>query len=402
MIGLFGGTFDPFHRAHRALAESAIRELALDQVIVMPVGRAPHKDRRTSFAAYRYEMARLGTMGLQKVTVSDDEIRSPGIDYTYDTVTRLKRKLHPEKLFVLAGSDVLESIDSWYRVADLLGEVTLAVAVRAAGDRALLESKALQTRQRYGSEVVFFEMPRLDISATSLRASMLAGDQVQGMCPTAVEAFIRQYRLYDFETDFSALSDDAWQDLLNLEEISWGYLSGARRLHSVSVAQYAARLARLNGLDVWSAAAGGLLHDMAKDLPVKIQRQLARLYLAQAGCDTAVDGFCEDVNLVHGLAAAHLAKDKADLSQDDLLEAIVYHSTARPGMTALEQILFLADKIAYDRSFDRLDDIRQTAEEGHLAVAMKRCLEEVFMALREDGITPHPLSVAAYEEYAHL
>ena len=86
MIGLFGGTFDPFHNAHRALAKHAVELLGLEQLIVMPVGRAPHKERRTSFACYRYEMARLGTTGLEHVVVSDDEIRTPGVDYTYHTV----------------------------------------------------------------------------------------------------------------------------------------------------------------------------------------------------------------------------------------------------------------------------------------------------------------------------
>lgn len=402
MIGLFGGTFDPFHRAHRALPESAMQNLGLDQVIVMPVGRAPHKDRRTSFATYRFEMAQLGTADLGGVCVCDDEIRSPGVDYTFNTVMHLKKKLCPKKLFILAGSDVLVSIDSWYRVADLLKEVTLAIAVRGDGDTALLRSKASQTQQRYGGKVVFFEMPRMEVSATGLRASLLAGEKTEGMCPEAVQAFIGQYRLYDFALDFDMLSDDEWQDLLDLEEIIWPYLSQKRRLHSVSVAQYAARLARLNGLDVWAAAAGGLLHDCAKGLPADTQRKLASLYLAECSCAESASRFCDDINLVHGPASAYVAKKEANVIQGELLNAIACHSTAKPNMTALEQIIFLADKIAYDRTFDRLVDIRAAAETGRLAVAMKRCLEEVFLALRRDEITPHPLSIAAYEEYAHL
>ncbi len=84
-----------------------------------------------------------------------------------------------------------------------------------------------------------------------------------------------------------------------------------------------------------------------------------------------------------------------------LAQAIAWHSTARPGMTVLGEILFLADKIAYDRNFGRLGEIRSLAEGGDLGAAMKRCLEEVFKALEGEGKKPCSLSIEAYKKYAN-
>ncbi len=399
MIGLLGGTFDPFHQGHRALAESALGQLDLDRLLVMPVGRAPHKSGRTSFAAYRYEMARLGLEGLEGAQVSDDEIRTPGLDYTYHTVLRLKKSLGPESLLIILGSDQLFSIDSWYQPDLLLKEAGLAVAVRGGEDRDRVREEADRVGRRYGGAVTLFDMPRLDLSATDLRARLEAGKGVPGQCPAGVEAFIDRYRPYAFSQSFQAVSQEGWQRLLDLEEAAWTSQSQERRLHAASVAQYAARLAVIYGADPEAAAAAGLLHDVAKELPLDRQRALAQAYYREKRQAGDLEGAASSELLIHGPASAMRALQLVGPGAGPVAEAVAYHSTAAPDLTLLGEILFLADKISYDRNFKRLDSLRALAEGGLLRQAMMACLEEVFEALEREGKRPCPLSLKAYEKY---
>ena len=398
MTGLFGGTFDPFHLGHRALIRHAMTGLGLDRILVMPVGRPPHKSRRTTLAAYRFEMARLGTEDLEGVLVSDDEIRRPGLDYTYRTVLRLKEELALDQLVLLAGSDVLPQLGSWHRPEDLLTEVTLAVAVRGGEDRDEVAEHAARAKARYQTEILLFDMPAMDLSASRIRETLEADGDISGMCPDRVIDFIRQYRPYQADGGFDAMEESDWQTLLDLEERAWPYLTQARRLHAASVAQYAARLAPLYGQDIGRAARAGLLHDLAKELPLDRQEELAARYFEQGGFGDPLALQSED--LIHGPASAVLATDLTDSKDPGLERAIAWHSTAHPVMETLGEILFLADKIAYDRPFGRLEEIRRLAASGRLAAAMKRCLEEVFEALARQGKKPADYSLQAYENYA--
>lgn len=399
MIGLFGGTFDPFHMGHRAILESALAQLNLDDLIVMPVGRAPHKDRQTSFAAFRYEMAHLGSQGLGNLTVSDDEIKEPGIDYSYHTVLRIKKERPGQGVTLIAGSDVLLSIDSWYRPADLLKEASLAVALRGGDDLDLILEKAQTVQKTYATSVTLFDMPTISLSASQLRQLMEGGDPVDNLCPPRVESFLLQYKIYDFQEVSTALGPEAWQALLDLEEKTWQHQSQERRLHAASVAQYAARLALVYGEDPGLAARAGLLHDLAKGMSLDKQRALASRYLDLAGHDHESGQSSMNPQLLHGPASASLAMDLTGELVGPLSEAIAFHSTAAPFMSTLGEILFLADKIAYDRNFSRLEPIRKLALEGQIGRAMLLCLEEIFQALERKGESPSPLSLEAYEKY---
>lgn len=395
-LGLFGGTFDPFHMGHRAMVQRACRELALDRLLVMPVGRPPHKDRRISFAAYRYEMACRGSCDLDQVTVSDQEIRTPGLDYTYHTVLELKELYRPEELFLIAGSDVLLSLDRWYRPEDLLQEVTLAVGVRGGDDSQAVLQEVLAVEKHFGCRVRLLDLPPLELSSSLLRDRLDGGEAVDDLCPPAVVSFLDQFKPYAFKAVFDLLSPLEWDRLLALEEAAWPFSSQARRLHAASVAQYAARLAQVYGQPVLKAAAAGLLHDLAKELPR--DRQLQAAASCQAIPGLGGDELTDD--LLHGPASALLALELWGEEDRELLESIAWHPTAHPRLSVLGQILYLADKISYDRTFMNLAPIREAAEGGRLALAMKLCLEEVFKALEGEGKQASPISLEAHTYFA--
>lgn len=412
-IALMGGSFDPFHNAHRMLIESAVDALPVEALLVMPLGWAPHKTARMRLAAFRYEMSIRGVLGIPKVYVSDEEIKTPAISYTIDTINHLLNMIAPELIYLVIGSDSFEELPSWRRYKELARKVVFAVARR--GDDDIKEMRALADHYRRDEEahVVFFEMPPSSLSSSDLRMTLRQGKSVSGDCPDKVVDLIETYHIYDFHDEYDALSEEAWHRVRSTEQAAWRYYTQKQRLHAVSVAQYAARLALANDVDVEKVFIAGLLHDIAKNLPAEERNLLAEDYLinhpfakiaAKIVCDTDFShnsaSWLSSLNksLLHGPAGAMLANKIFGVNDPDVLNAICFHSTARTGMTTLEKVLYLADKIGYDRSFKHLDPIREHALKGNLNLAMRLCLEETFEALKRKGKNPHPLSIAAIHD----
>jgi nicotinate-nucleotide adenylyltransferase len=450
-IALMGGSFDPFHNAHRMLAKSAIDALPVEVLLVMPLGWAPHKTTRMRMAAFRYEMSVRGVLGVPKVLVSDEEIKTPAISYTFDTVTHLFNKIMPDPLYLVIGSDSFEALPSWYRYKELARKVVFAVARRGDDNMEKMRELAERYRQDDDARVVFFNMPPSSLSSSNLRTALQQGKSVYGDCPDKVVDLINTYRIYDFQDEYDALTQEAWNRVRSAEQVAWRYYTQKQRLHAVSVAQYAARLALANGVDIEKAFVAGLLHDAAKNLPAKERRFLAEGYLTNHpfaknaakivndlsfvneknthstfqttrtevvygkddGCscsvqmesssclkmnDSALWASSLSKNILHGPAGAMLAKKIFGVDDPDILDSICFHSTARPSMTSLEKVLYLSDKISYDRSFVRLEPIRDRALHGDLNGAMRLCLDETFVALKRKEKNPHPLSIAAYHD----
>lgn len=480
-IALLGGSFDPFHNAHQMLVKSAVEALPVEVLLVMPLGWAPHKTTRMRLAAFRYEMSIRGVFGIPKVYVSDEEIKTPAISYTIDTVTHLINKIEPDPLYLVIGSDSFEALPTWCRYQELVRKVVFAVARRGDDDMEEMHALAKRYQEEEDARVVFFKMPPSSLSSSDLRIALRQGKSIDGACPEKVVDLIKAYHIYDFQDEYDALSEESWTRIRSAEQAAWRYYTQKQRLHAVSVAQYAARLALSNGVDLEKAFMAGLLHDAAKNLSTDECRLLAKSYLANHPFAKDAARVISDVSfsninvllssdqrakeyranhqdcgdhsvlpnassseikttclpdssssemrtsylsnassskirtsclndnesiwftslnesLLHGPAGAMLAKKIFGVDDQDILDAICFHSTARPNMTTLEKVLYLADKISYDRTFKRLDPIRDHAKKGDLDAAMRLCLEETFIALNRKGRRPHPLSLAAFDQ----
>jgi nicotinate (nicotinamide) nucleotide adenylyltransferase len=130
-IGVFGGTFDPPHVGHLALAEWAREALRLDRVLFVPAGRPPHKGRRVlTPVAHRVAMTRLAVRGQRAFVVSALEARRNGPSFTVDTLRALRKREPGARIFLLMGADSLAEFPTWRDPAGILGFATLAVAAR--------------------------------------------------------------------------------------------------------------------------------------------------------------------------------------------------------------------------------------------------------------------------------
>lgn len=207
-LGLLGGTFDPVHNAHLALADCALRELGLSAVRWIPSGRPGHRAQPGAAVAHRLAMLRLALEGDRRFSLDEADALSGEPVYTIDTLARLRRELGASvPLVFIIGADQFLALDSWRQWQRLFEGAHFAVAERPGYplDAARL-SEPLQAElaartavvidRRPAGSIVRFAMPPSDISASAIRAALSKGHLPAEVLPPKVLAYIRTHHLY--------------------------------------------------------------------------------------------------------------------------------------------------------------------------------------------------------------
>jgi len=201
-VGMFGGAFDPPHRAHRTLAETALNQLGLDVLHILPTGQAWHKARALTSAEHRLAMCELAFGDLPRTRIDRREILREGPSYTADTLRELAGEYPGAELFLVLGADQLLAFKSWVRWTEVLELATLAVANRADEIGADAVREHAQETDLSAVELPFrrLDMPLKNISATAVRAHV--GKPVDRshvlavLVPEAVASYISLHYLY--------------------------------------------------------------------------------------------------------------------------------------------------------------------------------------------------------------
>ena len=191
-IGLFGGTFDPPHAAHLALARRALEDLALDELRWLPAGDPWQKTgagAAVSAAVHREAMLRVAIAGEPRFVLDRRELERAGPSYTLDTVREIAREAPGAALFLVIGQDQLARLPTWHGWRELLGRVTLAVAGRPGAAAASDPEVAAAAMQAVA-------LPPMDISATDIRSRVRRGEPIASLVPPAVAGYIDRHRLY--------------------------------------------------------------------------------------------------------------------------------------------------------------------------------------------------------------
>lgn len=203
---MFGGAFDPPHWAHRALAETALKQLGLDVLHILPTGHAWHKTRVLSSAADRVAMCHLAFDDLARVKIDEREIHREGPSYTADTLHELQREYPGAQLFLVLGADQLLAFRTWVRWQEVLDLATLAVANRATniGADAPLDQEVETDLSQVDLPFKRLDMPLKNISATAVRAQLGQAAQsalaLDVLVPEAVASYISTHYLYQNPT----------------------------------------------------------------------------------------------------------------------------------------------------------------------------------------------------------
>jgi nicotinate-nucleotide adenylyltransferase len=214
-IGVLGGTFDPIHLGHLAVARAAHRALALDHILVIPSHTPPHRSMQPSASVYhRFAMAALAVASTEACRVSDLELLAGGTSYTSRTLERLHEAgFAPDTLVFLTGADAFAEIESWKDYPRLLTQAHFAVVSRPGWPVSQLRHRltALAGRmidvtndrapERVPESTIFLiDADTPDVSATAIRQRLLTGDSLEGFVDPAVDEHIRRHGLYQRST----------------------------------------------------------------------------------------------------------------------------------------------------------------------------------------------------------
>ncbi|MDH5350543.1 MAG: nicotinate (nicotinamide) nucleotide adenylyltransferase [Betaproteobacteria bacterium] len=177
-IGILGGTFDPVHNAHLAMARAALEALALERVLFLPTGAPRYRAPALASGAHRVAMLRLAIAGEPRFTVDERELAPGHSGYTIDTLAGFT-----QRPVLLLGADQYAKFETWHRWREILERADLAVFARPGSE----------FRDGRARQVPFVPM---DVSASGIRARLARGESIAGLVPPAVADYIARHRLY--------------------------------------------------------------------------------------------------------------------------------------------------------------------------------------------------------------
>ncbi len=349
-IAIFGGTFDPVHSEHISLVKSAISELGLDKLIVMPTYLSPHKTTKSAPAQDRLNMLKLAFKGQEKVEISDFEILKQGKSYTYQTVEHFYNK--NATLYFLVGADMLLDFKKWKHPERILSLATLAVFGRdSVGVDYLKEQEYF--RKNFAKEFVRLQFKGKDYSSTKIRTYLKLSLPLNDLMPNSVLEYVQKNAVYQPD---------------EYESFILKTLPEHRIKHTAEVVITALRKVRELGLDQEKVRISATLHDCAK-------------YLNK----DSVKGFSlkSDVPqpVVHAFLGAFVAEKYLKITDQEILDAIRFHTSGKAEMTTLGKLIFVADMIEEGRNYEGVDKLRELYENADFETCFRECLKEEFLHL---------------------
>lgn len=189
--GLFGGTFNPIHIGHLRVAEEALRQFGLREVVFIPTGHPPHRAVADGVPGeLRYEMVKLAISQRPGLSVSRVELDRPGPAYTVDTIELLKTE-HPEGIVYIVGADIFSQIEIWHDWPRLLRSCPFIVAPRPGVGMGRFSQPPFDRAELY-----FLNMTPIALSSSEVRRRYRLGLPTAGLVPEAVDRFVRERGLY--------------------------------------------------------------------------------------------------------------------------------------------------------------------------------------------------------------
>lgn len=376
-----GGTLDPVHSGHLAIAEAVRERCGLDEILLLPAGDPPHK-RREVDRFDRLRMAQLAAEACPGMVASDEEVRREGTTYTVDTLRALHQRRPDVDWVYIVGADTVRVLSQWRSFGEVAQLCSFA-AVGRPGENAL-DEHVRWLEEEFGARIQMLDFDGPDISSSEIRARVARGESIDGLTPPKVADYIRQKGLY--------LCDFSWNEL---ERRLAQRLKPSRFVHTLGVAATAERLAPKNGVEPQRARLAGMLHDCAKSMPADEMRALVRANVPDADeQELAMEP------VLHAPAGMVVARDEFGVGDRDVLNAIRNHTLGRRGMSPLETLIFVSDFIEPNRApFEGLEETRALAEID-LRAAARRCaqLSSEFVLRRGGQVNPRTAEMLKYWE----
>lgn len=367
-IGILGGSFNPIHLGHLQIAEDCIAEFDLDKIIFIPNSNPPHKEIQGLSYEDRYRIVQDSIKDNEKFEISDVEKDNSKKHYSFDTVS--ENFISDDcKTYFIMGDDEFLNIENWYRWEDFLKICGVIVFLRNKSYEEVLNEK-IEIIERY--DVKIFNNSVISISSTDIRERLLKNKPIRYL--------VKEEALCDIEISFL--------DLDKIKEDLKSKLSESRFNHSLRVAEYSKRLAKIYGVDKRKAYITGLVHDCAKGLEeYYILKNVSNFDILDIGKD--------NFYLLHAIIGKDVARKIYGIRDMEILESIEYHTTARANMSLLEKIVFISDKIEPNRDYKDVENLRKLADKD-IDLAIIEFLHDSFEFRKSRNEVAHELSYEAY------
>lgn len=370
---VFGGSFDPVHVEHTNILKAAVRELCADKVIVVPTKNPPHKSASKTPFSDRAEMARIAFSTVSaNVIVDDIENRNDGVNYSSDNLPVLEKKYG--KFVYVIGGDSLLALESWHEPEFIVRNFEIAVFDREGYQSA--KDKAAELNEKWNGKIRILEYVGKEVDSHTIRDRLMLKADVSGLDEN-VGRYIKSHNLY---SEFFLCVDKAAT-----------YLDAKRLVHSKNTALVALSLNRnfCPKIDEDKVLLAGLLHDVGKmydktELPKNIIN--------------AIPSDSIGTPVQHQFVSAEIVKNDFHISDEDVLNAIRFHTTGRENMSQFEKLIYVSDLISYERNFQGVESLRKAVyndfEKGFIT-----CLTYSRDYVVETGREVYPLTDKAINFY---
>ena len=350
-IGILGGTFNPVHIEYVMLAKSAIKELGLDSLLIMPTYLSPHKTALPASAEHRLNMLKIAFKDVKGAIVSDYEIEKKGKSYTFETVEHFADQAC-EKLYFITGGDMLTDFKTWKNPERILDSCTLAVFDRE-NFYTDYQAESEYFEKTFKKQFVKLSYVGKNASSTKIRTYAKLGLSIQGLVPDGVEEYIKQNAVYPPTEDEKFIREN-----LPLKRVK----------HTADVVVCALQRAKELGLDAEKVRLSATLHDCAKYLDYE-----------------KVEGFVlpdlVPAPVVHAFLGEYIARTRLGVWDEEVLDAIKYHTSGKADMTTLGKLIFVADLVEEGRDYEGVDKLRELYRSGDFETCFIECLKEEFIHL---------------------
>lgn len=322
-ICLFGGSFNPIHKGHIKIANEAIKQLNLDELIFIPCQKNPFK-KDVNYVNGEDRKKMIEMVLENKMTISDFEIKRQGISYTIDTVKYFKNKYPNDELYLLIGSDNLTKLPKWKDIDEI--------------------SKLIQ--------IVVFKREK-EINKTNIKKynCQLINNQ---LFPESSTIF--------FQGKFDVVEENVLhyigKNKLYFEDILKNVLDTKRYLHSVHTKEFAIKLAKAHNYDVKKAAFAGYVHDIGKNL-ANDNKDQARKIIKNYYKDPEMN--IMDYQLHQELGYIIL---KTFNIEEEIAHSVKVHTSLDLELSTLDKIVYLSDKLCQGRKYPDIQKIREKSLEN--------------------------------------
>jgi nicotinate-nucleotide adenylyltransferase len=197
-LGILGGTFDPIHFGHLDAVDAARRALHLDEVWLIPSSDPPHRPADPLASGFhRFALVTLAVQGDEALRASDLELTRTGPSYTADTLRAVARHgWRPSQIFFILGSDAFAEIATWREFPDVLDAANFVVIARPGTTLDAATARTPSLRGRVGTSILLVEARTRDVSSSTIRARLAAGQPIGDLVPAAVARHIAAHHLY--------------------------------------------------------------------------------------------------------------------------------------------------------------------------------------------------------------